>query len=78
MDHLPIKTAKDVLMKTFYLSISQQSERQAKKCDWVIEPKEIIHFEGLSLKNAREVFSLGYQYGVQYRDQIFHLVDNPN
>ncbi len=77
VDHLPIKTAKDVLMKTFYLSISQQSEKQAQKCDWVIEPKEIIHFEGLSLKNAREVFALGYQYGIRYRDQIVHLVDNP-
>lgn len=69
-DYLPIHTAKDVLIKTFYLSISQQSDSQGKKCDLVIEPKEVIRFEGLSLKNARAMFDVGYEYGIKFRTFI--------
>lgn len=77
VDHLPIHTAKDVLMKTFYLSISQQSDLQSKRCDLVIEPKEIIRYEGLSLKNAREMFDIGYQYGVNTRHFIPQTIHDP-
>jgi transposase len=30
----------------------------------LIEPKNIIHFNGMSLKNAQQMFDLGYQTAI--------------
>lgn len=57
---MPIHSAKDIIMKSLMMSIGEQSARKNHKFDILIEPKNIVHFNGLSLKNAKEMFDLGY------------------
>jgi NTE family protein len=58
---MPINSAKDIIMKSLMMSIGEQSARKNDKFDILIEPKNIVHFNGLSLKNAKDMFDLGYK-----------------
>lgn len=60
---LPLASAKDILMKSFYLTVSKQSNDKLLQCDVAIQPTEIIQYDGLSLAKAKEIFELGYRYG---------------
>lgn len=62
---MPVRSAKDIIMKSLMMSIGEQSARKNNKFDILIEPKNIIHFNGLSLKNAREMFDMGYNSAIQ-------------
>lgn len=62
---MPIHSAKDIIMKSLLMSIGEQSARKNDKFDILIEPKNIIHYNGLSLKNANEMFDLGYKTAMQ-------------
>jgi NTE family protein len=61
---MPVHSAKDIIMKSLMMSIGQQSSRKHEKFDILIEPKNIIHFNGMSLKNAQQMFDLGYQTAI--------------
>lgn len=62
---MPIHSAKDILMKSLMMSIGEQSARKNHLFDILIEPKNIVHYNGLSLKNAKEMFDLGYNIAIQ-------------
>lgn len=61
---MPVHSAKDIIMKSLMMSIGEQSARKNDKFDILIEPKNIIHYNGLSLKNASEMFTLGYETAI--------------
>jgi NTE family protein len=58
---MPVSSVKDIMMKCLLLSIGEQSAQKLKRFNMVIEPKGIGKFGGLQLKNATEIFDLGYQ-----------------
>lgn len=62
---MPIKSAKDVLMKSLFTAINQNSSEKLSRCDIAIEPHEIFRFDGLNLKKSKELFDLGYQSAMQ-------------
>ncbi len=61
---MPVHSAKDIIMKSLMMSIGQQSARKHEKFDILIEPKNIIHYNGMSLKNAQQMFDLGYETAI--------------
>jgi NTE family protein len=61
---MPVNSAKDIIMKSLMMSIGEQSARKNDKFDILIEPQNIIHYNGLSLKNASEMFKLGYETAI--------------
>ena len=60
-NEMPIKTAKDVLMKSLFTAINKNSSEKLKQCDIAIEPHEIFRYDGLNLKKAKELYQLGYE-----------------
>lgn len=62
---MPVHSAKDIIMKSLMMSIGEQSARKNHRFDILIEPKNIVHYNGLSLKNAKEMFDLGYSTAIQ-------------
>ncbi|SOE19615.1 NTE family protein [Spirosomataceae bacterium TFI 002] len=58
---LPVRSAKDIFLKSLYISIDHQTREKAREFDLMIEPKNIVRFNGLSMKRAQEIFDTGYQ-----------------
>lgn len=58
---LPVRSAKDIFLKSLYISIDHQTRQKAKEFDLMIEPENIVRYNGLSIKNAQEIFDLGYK-----------------
>lgn len=56
-----MKSAKDILIKSLYISISKSSSEKLKSCDIAIEPKRLIGYDGLSLVKANDMFQIGYE-----------------
>lgn len=69
--NIKIKSAKDILMKSLYISISKSSTEKLNLCDMAIEPKELIKFDGLSISKAKEIFDVGYQAALQHIETNF-------
>ena len=61
---MPVSSAKDIMMKCLMLSIGEQSALKYSKFDVIIQPENIGHFNGLSLKNAQTMFDLGYRTAI--------------
>jgi NTE family protein len=59
--NMPVSSVKDILAKCLLLSVGHQSEYKKGKFDILIQPKNIGRFDGLKLKNANEMFELGYE-----------------
>lgn len=57
---LKVSNAKDVLLKSLYLSISQQTSRKLAACDIAIEPSRLSRYDPISTKKANEIFTIGY------------------
>lgn len=58
---LPVKSAKDVIMKSLFISVDNQTRSKSKEFDLIIEPKNISKYNGLSTQKAQELFDLGYE-----------------
>ncbi len=58
---MPINSAKDILTKSLYLAIRNNSSEKLKRCDIAIEPTEIYNFNGLSMSKSKEIYQLGYE-----------------
>lgn len=57
---LPVKSAKDVFLKSLYISIDQQTREKTKEFDLMIEPLNIARYNGLSMNKAQEIYDIGY------------------
>lgn len=60
-NEMPINSAKDILTKSLYLAIRNNSAEKLKRCDIAIEPTEIYNYNGLSLSKSKEIYQLGYE-----------------
>lgn len=62
---LPVKSAKDVVMKSIYISVDMQTKLKSEKADLVIEPDGIMRFDGMSMKDADKLFEIGYNSAIR-------------
>lgn len=62
---LPVKSAKDVIMKSIYISVDMQTKLKSEKADLVIEPEGIMRFDGMSMKDSDKLFEIGYNSAIQ-------------
>ena len=60
-NEMPINSAKDILTKSLYLAIRNNSAEKLKRCDIAIEPTEIYNYNALSLAKSKEIYQLGYE-----------------
>jgi NTE family protein len=60
-NEMPINSAKDILTKSLYLAIRNNSGEKLKRCDIAIEPTEIYNYNALSLAKSKEIYQLGYE-----------------
>ncbi len=58
---LPVKSIKDIILKSVYISVDHQSRERYNMADIVIEPKGIIHFDGFKMKHAEKLYQIGYE-----------------
>ncbi|UTA68906.1 patatin-like phospholipase family protein [Emticicia sp. 21SJ11W-3] len=58
---MPINSVKDILMKSIFLAIRNNSGEQLKRCDIAIEPAEIYRYDGMNMSKAKEMYTLGYE-----------------
>jgi NTE family protein len=64
-----INSMKDVVMKSMYLAIHQNSVAKLKLCNLAIEPPELYRHNGLSLSNAKDLFNIGYAFTRQVAEK---------
>jgi NTE family protein len=57
---LPVKNMKDIVLKSLYISIDNQTKLKSMEADLVIEPAGIMKYDGFRFKNADKLFQLGY------------------
>jgi NTE family protein len=57
----PINSVKDILMKSLFIAIRNNSGEKLKRCHIGIEPHEIYRYNGLNTSKAKEMFQLGYE-----------------
>ncbi|GAB3516936.1 patatin-like phospholipase family protein [Emticicia fontis] len=60
-NNMAINSFKDVLMKSLFLSIRNNSGEKLRRCHLAIEPAEIYRYDGLNMSKAKEMFDLGYE-----------------
>lgn len=58
---LPVRSFKDVILKSVYISVDNQTSQKSLKADLSIEPENIMKFDGFKLKNADKMFETGYK-----------------
>jgi NTE family protein len=74
--NMPIKSVKDILIKSLMMKIRHQTVDKLKRCDVGIEPQEVANYDALSLKKAKELFQLGYEKTLQETEGKFLNVIN--
>jgi NTE family protein len=57
---LPVKNMKDMVLKSLYISIDNQTKQRSLDSDLVIEPEGIMKFDGFRFRHADKLFQLGY------------------
>ncbi len=57
---LPVKSAKDILLKSVYISLDHQTSLKSVRADLCMVPEGIIHFDGFKMKHADLLFRKGY------------------
>ncbi|WP_341225276.1 patatin-like phospholipase family protein [uncultured Arcticibacterium sp.] len=57
---LPVRSFKDVVLKSVYISVDNQTRQKSLAADLTIEPEGIMKFDGFKLKNAEKMFETGY------------------
>ncbi|AFK01692.1 Patatin [Emticicia oligotrophica DSM 17448] len=72
---MAINSAKDILMKSLYLAIRNNSGAKLKRCDIAIEPDEIYNYNGLSMAKAKEMYQLGYEHALRAAEgKLSHIL----
>lgn len=58
---MKVNSAKDILLKSLLLTVGEKSAMKEPLFDRIIKPKNISKFGGLNVKNAKELYNLGYE-----------------
>jgi NTE family protein len=51
----------DVLVRVHDLGIRYDTARKIERCDWLVEPEDVLRFNIFAMDRADEVFEIGYQ-----------------
>ncbi|UBM59654.1 patatin-like phospholipase family protein [Marinilongibacter aquaticus] len=62
---MPVHSVKDIVLKTIYISVDQQTRQKAKKADLNLIPDGIMRYDGFRMKNAHKLFDLGYESAIK-------------
>ncbi len=57
-----LKSLQAVLQQSLYLAIHQNAQSRIKHCHLVIEPSALSQYDPQSVRKAREIFTIGYEY----------------
>ncbi len=57
---IPVRNMKDMVLKSIYISIDNQTKQRSLDADIVIEPDGIMKYNGFRFKHADKLFQLGY------------------
>lgn len=60
--HKPIRNARGVLERSLVLSVQSKTRERAARCDFFIEPPELVNYAVTDASRAREIFQVGYRY----------------
>jgi NTE family protein len=62
---LPVRSMKDAVFKSVYISIDHQTREQSQLADLVIIPEGIMKFDGFKLKYGEKLFETGYNTAIK-------------
>lgn len=62
---LPVRSMKDAVLKSVYISIDHQTREQSQLADLVIIPEGIMKFDGFKLKYGEKLFETGYNTAIK-------------
>jgi NTE family protein len=51
----------DVLLRVYDLGIRYEAASKTGRCDWLVEPDEVLEFNIFAMNRADEVFEIGYE-----------------
>lgn len=60
--HKATQTMREAIEKSFLLAISQNTQENKKLADFCFEPPALANFRFTDLKNAKEMYEIGYLY----------------
>jgi len=58
-----------IASRVFHLSVNANALANKRKCDLVIEPEALSHFDLLDSSKADELYKAGYEYTLQFLDR---------
>jgi NTE family protein len=61
---LPARNMKDIVLKSLYISIDNQTREKSTSADLVIVPEDIMKYDGFRFKHADKLFQLGYDAAI--------------
>jgi NTE family protein len=65
-DEVQLKSMKDILFRSLYVSVRNSSIPKLKRCDIAIEPPELYKYAGFEVNKANELFKIGYEYTLKH------------
>ncbi|MBS9524649.1 patatin-like phospholipase family protein [Litoribacter ruber] len=78
-NHLPeqpnIKNIKTLIERTVIMSMNFNSYSRKEKCDYFIEPTEMARFGAFDIKRAKDIFTAGYEGGLEYIENTPSLLN---
>lgn len=54
----------DILERVYHISTRYETALKVKKCDWLIQPDELLQFNIFDMGKAEEAFEIGYREAV--------------
>ena len=73
IDDINFKFSKTAIIeRSFHMAVSNSVYSKAKECDFFIEPS-LDKFGLINMKNAAEIFDIGYRNALKYKNQLADL-----
>jgi NTE family protein len=69
---------KELLERTFIITINGNVENRKKVCDLFLEPYELKKFGAFDFAKAKEIFSVGYAHALENEGRIMSIFENNN
>ena len=75
-ENFAAENMKNLLERTFILTISMNVAERKRNCDVFLEPYELRKFGALEFSRIREIFDIGYEYTKQETARIEHILNH--
>jgi len=67
---------KDLLERTFIITINHNVESRKKICDLFLEPYELRNYRALDFAKAKEIYEIGYAFALDNESSIRAIIEN--